>query len=272
MEDPLEVMFLDVDQADATLVRFPSGRSLLVDAGGTVRGMFDVGARIVSPVLWRAGVRRLDYLALTHGDPDHVGGAASVIKDFRPREVWTGVPVPGAERLQELELTSHRVGSVWRVLQKGDRLLHAGVSLRLWHPPVPEWERREVRNDDSLVIELRYGRVSVVLPGDIGRAVEAELSPEIPPAPLRVLKVPHHGSQTSSSAEFIAALRPRVAVVSAGRHNRFGHPAPDVVRRYQDAGVMVLHTGDGAISLCTDGASLSLEAPALATPVVITAP
>ena len=129
-----------------------------------------------------------------------------------------------------------------------------------------------MRNDDSLVIELRYGRVSVVLPGDIGRAVEAELSPEVPPAPLRVLKVPHHGSQTSSSAEFIAALRPRVAVVSAGRPNRFGHPAPDVVRRYQDFGVMVLHTGDGAISLCTDGSSLSLASPALATPVVITAP
>ena len=116
MEDPLEVMFLDVDQADATLVKFPSGRSLLVDAGGTVRGTFDVGTRIVSPVLWGAGVRRLDYLALTHGDPDHVGGEASVIKDFRPREVWTGVPVPGAERLQELELMSHRVGAAWRVL------------------------------------------------------------------------------------------------------------------------------------------------------------
>ena len=268
MEDPLEVMFLDVGQAEATLVKFPSGRSLLVDAGGTVRGSFDVGARIVSPILWRAGVRRLDYLALTHGDPDHVGGAASVIKDFRPREVWTGVPVPGAERLQELELISHRVGAAWRVLQKGDRLLHAGVSLRLWHPPAPEWERR----DDSLVIELCYGRISVVLPGDIGRAVEAELSPEIPSAPLRVLKVPHHGSQTSSSAEFIAALQPWVAVVSAGRPNRFGHPAPDVVRRYQDAGVMVLHTGDGAISMCTDGSSLSLEAPTLAAPVVIGAP
>ena len=264
MADPLEVMFLDVDQADATLVRFPSGRALLVDAGGTVHGTFDVGARIVSPVLWGAGIRRLDYLALTHGDPDHVGGAASVIQDFRPREVWTGVPVPGAEPLQEIARMSHRVGAVWRVLQRGDRLVHAGVSVRLWQPPVPEWERRNVRNDDSLVIELRYGRVSVVLPGDIGRTVESALSPDIPPAPLRVLKVPHHGSQTSSSAEFITALRPRVAVVSAGRPNRFGHPAPDVVRRYQEAGAMLLHTGDGAVSLCTDGSSLVITAPALA--------
>ena len=263
MADPLEVMFLDVDQADATLVRFPSGRALLVDAGGTVRGTFDVGARIVAPVLWGLGIRRLDYLALTHGDPDHIGGAAAVIQDFRPREVWIGVPVPGAKPLREVERMSDRVGAAWRVLQRGDRLVHAGVSLRLWHPPAPEWERQDVRNDDSLVIELRYGRVSVVLPGDIGRTVEAELSLEIPPAPLRVLKVPHHGSRTSSSAEFIAALQPRFAVVSAGRPNRFGHPAPDVVGRYQEAGVKLLHTSDGAVSLCTDGSSLVIDHPAL---------
>ena len=267
--NPLEVMFLDVDQADATFVRFPSGRSLLVDAGGTVRGTFDVGARIVSPILWGAGVRRLDYLALTHGDPDHIGGAPSVIRDFKPREVWTGVPVAPAERIQELEQLSHRIGAAWRVLQAGDRFQHAGVSVRVWHPPVPEWERQEVRNDDSLVIELRYGRVSVVLPGDIGRTVEAALAPEIPAAPIRVLKVPHHGSRTSSSAEFIAALRPRIAVVSAGRHNRFGHPHPDVVQRYQDAGAMMLHTGDGAISMCTDGTGLSVETPTRSEPMAV---
>ena len=270
--NPLEVMFLDVDQADATFVRFPSGRSLLVDAGGTIRGTFDVGARIVSPVLWSAGVRRLDYLALTHGDPDHVGGAPSVIRDFKPREVWTGVPVLPAEQIRELERLSHRVGAAWRVLQAGDRFRHAGVSVRVWHPPLPEWERQEVRNDDSLVIELRYGRVSVVLPGDIGHTVEAALVPEILAALVRVLKVPHHGSRTSSSAEFIAALRPRIAVVSAGRNNRFGHPAPGVVRRYQDAGVTVLHTGDGAISLCTDGVSLSVERPTLSKPIAVTPP
>ena len=277
LTEPLEVMFLDVDQADATLVKLPSGRSLLVDAGGSVHGAFDVGARIVSPVLWSAGVRRLDYLALTHGDPDHVGGAASVIKEFTPREVWTDVPVPRAKRLRELERMSHRVGTARRILQKGDRLIDRGVTIRVWHPPAPEWDRPEwdrpeARNDDSLVIELRYGSVSVVLPGDIGRRVEAGLSHEIPLAPFRVLKVPHHGSRTSSSAEFIAALRPRVAVISAGQHNRFGHPAPEVVRRYQNAGVMLLHTGEGAISLCADGSSLALGTSTLPKPVVVTLP
>lgn len=268
----LEVLFLDVDQADATLVKLPSGRSLLVDTGGSVYGAFDVGARIVSPALWASRVRRLDYLALTHGDPDHAGGAAAVISDFRPREVWIGVPVPRSKRLGDIEQLSYRAGAVWRVLQKGDRLLDAGVTIKVWHPSAPEWERHDVRNDDSLVIDIRYGGVSIVLPGDIGSAVEAELSLEIPPAPLRVLKVPHHGSRTSSSAAFIAALRPRVAVVSAGRHNRFGHPALDVVQRYRDAGTMLLHTADGAVSLCTDGASVSLATPAFPTPVILALP
>ena len=269
---PLELLFLDVDQADATLVKLPSGRSLLVDTGGTVRGTFDVGARIVSPVLWATGVRRLDYLALTHGDPDHIGGAPAVISDFRPREVWTGVPVPQSQRLDDLQQLSYQAGAAWRVLQKGDRLLDGGVTIHAWHPSVPEWERHDVRNDDSLVIEIRYGRVSVVLPGDIGSAIEAGLSREIPPAPLRVLKVPHHGSRTSSSDAFVTALRPRVAVVSAGRHNRFGQPAPDVVQRYLDTGTMLLHTADGAVSVCTDGEYVSLATPVFPTPVVLAPP
>ena len=99
---PLRVLFLDVDQADATLVQLPDGHALLVDAGGTVRGRFAVGERVVAPTLWNAGVRRLDYLALTHGDPDHIGGAMAVLEDFRPREIWEGVPVPSSVPLRQL--------------------------------------------------------------------------------------------------------------------------------------------------------------------------
>ena len=186
--------------------------------------------------------------------------------------MWTGVPVPQSQRLHDLQQLSYQAGAAWRVLQKGDRLLDGGVAIHVWHPSVPEWERHDVRNDDSLVIEIRYGRVSILLPGDIGSAVEAGLSLEIPPAPLRVLKVPHHGSRTSSSDAFVTALRPRVAVVSAGRHNRFGHPAPDVVQRYLDAGTMLLHTADGAVSVCTDGERVSLATPVFPAPVVLAPP
>ncbi len=123
MSQAVRILFLDVDQADATLINLPSGDSVLVDAGGTVRGSYDVGGRIVSPALWHAGVRRLGYLVLIHGDPDHIGGAPSVIADFEPREVWAGVPVPGSRTLRALRTLAtekgepgarHRPAMCWR--------------------------------------------------------------------------------------------------------------------------------------------------------------
>ena len=256
----LRVLFLDVDQADATLVTTPSGRSLLVDAAGDVRGGFDVGGRIVSPVLWHAGIRRLDLLALTHGDPDHVGGASSVIADLRPREVWEGVPVPSSSTLRTLRTAATDAGVRWRTVRAGDVRSWGDVTLRVVHPPPPDWERQEVRNDDSLVLELWYGDVSVVLPGDVGADVERSLIGSFRPAAFRVLKVPHHGSRTSSTGAFVDALQPDLAVVSAGRNNPFGHPHPEVVRRYIDVGARVLHTGEaGAITVCTDGREVRVD-------------
>ena len=257
---PLRVLFLDVDQADATLVQFPTGQSLLVDAAGSVRGRTAVGERVLAPVLWGAGVRRLDYLAVTHGDPDHVGGAAAVIRDFRPREVWEGVPVPRSERLRRLATAAAETGAAWRTLRSGDNLRVGDIEVIVWHPPPPDWERQRVRNDDSLVLEIRHGQVSFVLPGDIGAEVEAKFAALLDPSPQRVLKVPHHGSRTSSSVAFIAALQPVVAVVSAGRDNRFGHPHPAVSRNYARAGTALLETGrSGAIDICSDGRQIRVR-------------
>ena len=259
-EDTMRVLFLDVDQADATLVQLPGGRSLLVDAGGVVRGSFPVGERIVAPALWHAGVRRLDYLALTHGDPDHVGGAEAILKDFRPREVWEGVPVPRSERLRNLQAIALAGRTAWRRLQTGDVIRLGGGEIRVWHPPRPDWERPRVRNDDSLVLELRHGAVSVILPGDVGAAVEPTLRSLIPLAPVRILKVPHHGSRNSSTPQFVKAMKPAVAIISAGRHNPFGHPNLDVVRRYNAAGAVVLQTSEvGSVSVRSDGRGVIIE-------------
>ena len=257
---PVRALFLDVDQADATLVQFPTGESLLVDAAGVPFGTSAVGERVIAPVLWRAGVRRLDYLALTHGDPDHVGGAEAVLRDFRPREVWEGVPVPGSGRLRRLRALAVERGALWRTMQAGEVLRIGDAQVTVWHPPAPDWERQRVRNDDSLVLEIRHRDVSFVLPGDVGAEVEAGLAGRMPPAPRRVLKAPHHGSRTSSSAALLAALDPTVAIVSAGRDSRFGHPAPAVVRRYEQAGVVIYETGRaGAVEICSDGQDIRVR-------------
>ncbi|MDE3154459.1 MAG: DNA internalization-related competence protein ComEC/Rec2 [Acidobacteriota bacterium] len=257
----LRVVFLDVGQGDAMLIRSPHGRSLLVDTGG-LRGetSFDMGDRVVGPALRALGVRRLDYFVLTHGDADHMAGASSVVRDFGPREIWEGVPVPPFEPLQRLRAQADRRAIPWRTVHPGDRLAVDGVELLIWHPPPPDWERQKVRNDDSIVMEVRYGGVSVLLTGDIGREVEQTFIDRLPPAPLRILKVPHHGSGTSSSMAFLRAVRPAVAVVSAGRGNPFGHPAPQVLARYRAIGAEILRTDrDGAVTLETDGSVVTLR-------------
>jgi competence protein ComEC len=257
----LSVVFLDVGQGDAALVRFPAGRSLLVDAGGAPgAARFDFGSRVVVPAVWARGLSRLDALVVTHGDPDHLGGAPGVVRDLRPRELWEGIDVPRHAPMRELRALASSTGASIRSLARGWRTTIDGVGVMVWHPPGADWERQRVRNDDSVVIELRWGTVSIVLTGDIGSEVEGELSAWLAPAAIRVLKVPHHGSRTSSSPAFIQALRPAAAVVSAGRDNRYGHPAADVVRAYERANVRLFRTDrHGAVTVSTDGTEVVVE-------------
>src|SRR6185436_11532207 len=184
----LHVSFLDVGQGDATFIAFPGGRTMLVDAGGlATSASFDVGDRVVAPVIRRAGFRRLDYLVLTHGDPDHIGGAASLLEEFRPREVWEGIPVPRFEPLTRLRVAAQARGARWANVYANSRVAIDGVEVLARHPTIADWERQKVRNDDSLVLELRWRDVSVLLTGDIGRAVEQTLAPTLPRAPIRVV-------------------------------------------------------------------------------------
>jgi len=257
----LHVTFIDVGQGDAIFVRFPRGSTLLVDAGGLAfSSSFDIGDRVVAPVIRDAGFRRLDLVALTHGDPDHIGGAASIVDEFRPREVWEGIPVPRSEPLTALRMLTQSIGSRWANVYARDRTVIDEVQVIARHPEVADWERQKVRNDDSIVLELRWRDVSVLLTGDIGRPVERTLAATIPPARLRVMKVPHHGSLTSSTADFVHEMHPNVAVVSAGRGNHFGHPVPEVLERYLSVGTEIFRTDrDGAVTVDTDGISLDVH-------------
>lgn len=256
----LRVTFLDVGQGDASLVRFPGGATLLVDAGGAPSGAYDVGDRVVVPALRYQGVRRLDTVVLTHGDTDHVGGARTVVGDLRPFDVWEGVPVPRLTVLRDLRSIAAQAGIRWTQVQRADVTTIDGVEVRVHHPVPPDWERQDPRNDDSIVLELRWREVSIVLPGDVGWQVENELVDAFQPAPLRVLKAAHHGSATSSGQRFVERLRPVVAVISAGRGNSFGHPAAAVVKRFEAIGTSVYRTDqDGAVSVTTDGHDLEIR-------------
>jgi len=250
----LRVVFLDVGQGDATLVRLPDARTLLVDAGGLAGTAFDVGDRVVGPALRALGVRRIDTMVLTHGDPDHIGGAPAILRAFSPRVIWEGVPVPPHAALREMGALAAASGASWRTVVAGDLERAGGVEIRVLHPPPPEWERQRVRNEDSIVLEVRFGAVAIVLPGDIGKEGESAVAARLLRAPVTVLKAPHHGSGSSSTPAFLAAVGPSAVVFSEGRGNRFGHPAPAVLQRYQERNAVIFRTDeDGAIVLDTDG-------------------
>jgi competence protein ComEC len=252
---PLRMTTFDVGQGDATLLQFPDRSALLVDTGGTPFGSgFDIGRRVLSPALWARGVRHLDALLLTHGDPDHIGGARAIVDDFAPPLVWEGIPVVSHEGLQEILQRAQHLGA--RVEQKfaGAERRMGDARVRVLHPSPPDWERPRVRNDDSVVVEVVYRDVAVLLLGDVGADVERTLLPHLTPARHRILKVAHHGSRTSSSRELLDGWRPQIAVISCGRGNTFGHPVPEVLRRFESIGAAVYRTDlHGQITIDTDG-------------------
>jgi competence protein ComEC len=247
----------DVGQAESMLLEAGDFR-LLVDTGGTpFGGGIDIGRRVLAPALWARDIRSLDALLVTHGDPDHIGGAVAVADDFRPRQIWEGIRLPRHVPTQEWLREAARLRIPVSPLREGDAFRENGVQLRVLHPPAPDWERRRVRNDDSVAIEVVYGDVAILLTGDIGAEIERAIAPRLTPARVRILKIAHHGSRTSSSSVLLDSWRPQFAVISCGRGNRFGHPAPEVMERLNAIGATVLRTDrDGQITIATEGRSL----------------
>ncbi len=249
----VRVTMIDVGQGEAIVVQFASGHVLLVDAGGSA-GTFDIGGRVVTPALWALGVRKINWLAVTHADVDHVGGATRVAGDMPPLEIWEGVPVPAHPLMGDLRRVAQTNGAAWRRLQTGHQVELDNAVIDVLHPPIPDWERRNVRNDDSVVLRLRVGLVEVLLTGDAGPEFELPFTPGESSPPIRLLKLGHHGSRTSTGEQFLDAYAPTVALVSAGQDNLFGHPSLVVLERLARRGIDVFRTDrDGAVVIETDG-------------------
>jgi len=243
---------LDVGQGLAVLVR-TAHHALLYDAGPSYGSEADSGGRVILPVLRAEGVTRLDTLIISHRDLDHMGGAQTVLDTMEVGLLQSSLARNDA--LQALAVESRRCA-------RSDAWDWDGVRFELLHPAAGDYRRQRRANDLSCVLRVSAGSRTMLLAGDIERAAEALLVQRARPGQLRadVLLVPHHGSRTSSSEEFIGAVLPRRAVIAAGYRNRFGHPNREVLARYLERGVRIARTDlDGAVTVRLDASSERVE-------------
>jgi competence protein ComEC len=259
----LEVTAIDVGQGDSLLVVGPTGRVMLIDAGGptgaaanaeNARGLgadnsaFDIGEQVVSPYLWSRQFRRLDVVALTHAHSDHMGGMPAVLRNFRPRELWVAVD-PNSTPYRALLAEAATLGIRVRHLRAGDTLAWDSININVLAPTPAYANPGPPINNDSLVLRLQFGQATALLEGDAEAPSERTMvaaalsgNPAAALGPDTLLKVGHHGSRTSTTPDFLALVAPQAAVISVGAGNTFGHPRPEIIARLAAAHARVFRT------------------------------
>ena len=266
--DDLRVTIIDVRHGSSVLLELPSGYNILIDGGGfSDNAVFDIGARIVAPFLWRKKIRTVDTIVLSHPNSDHLNGLIYVAEHFNVKEVWSNNQASNTSGYQKFmtAIAKNRIHRPMLEALARSRKIN-GVRFDILYPPfdfIARSKREGWRdlNNNSMVIKATLGSISFLFPGDIKARAETELAASF--ANLlksTVLLAPHHGSQTSSTNVFLAKVAPEVVIISSGRQSRFGCPHPSVLKRYQKYGFRIFETArHGAVSVSTDGRTLAVK-------------
>lgn len=249
----LRLTFLDVGQGDCILVEFPGRKKMLVDGGGVPDDSFDIGENVVSPFLWSKGIKKIDYLVLTHAHPDHMNGLKAVARNFKVGRFWEAFSPPQSPAYEELKNSLGPAVLKERIFRGFD--YQAGdVKMRVLHPEEEKPFVHEAVNEKSIVLRLSSGETSFLLASDIGLGAESEMIEKNLLLQSQILKSPHHGSKSSSSELFLDKVQPQIVVVTVGRGNLYGVPNQEVLDRYKKLRARILRTDEeGAVEIAIDG-------------------
>jgi competence protein ComEC len=262
----LTITFIDVGQGDSILVEFPKGKRMLIDGGGLYDDPFDIGKSVVAPFLWKKKIRKIDYLVLTHPDPDHLKGLNFIASHFSIGQFWESGYRADSEPYWQLEETlSKKKIERFCLNETTSSLTVNGIEISFLNPPLRHESYTPQRkppffNNHSLVMKLQFKKISVLLPGDIEREAEYRIAGKDYPLRADLLKVPHHGSASSSTPTFLERVRPAYAVFTVGERNIGRLPRPEVLKRYEQLGAKVFRTDrHGAIAVTTNGERIEVK-------------
>jgi competence protein ComEC len=263
----LRVTMIDVGHGNASLLELPYGYTMMIDGGGfSDNRVFDVGASIVAPFLWQKKIRTIDSIVLSHPNSDHLNGLIYIAENFHVKQVWLNHESADTFGYR-LFMETIKKNPIQMPAYRKITGVHDinGVQVDVLYPPKDFIEKKDIEtwrnlDNNSMVLKVSFGKVSLLFPGDIKTPAEYELVSTVGDK-LRstVLLAPHHGSKTSSSERFLEKVKPEVVVISSRWKSRFGFPHPSVLKRYQDMGCRVLETArNGAVSMRTDGRILKI--------------
>jgi competence protein ComEC len=255
-----------VGHGDSIFIEFPKGKKMLIDGGGLYEDRFDIGKNVIAPFLWKKKIRRIDTLVLTHPDPDHLKGLNFIASQFSIGQFWeNGFETPSEPYLRLKEILRQKDIKTQSLSEENPSQIIDGVEVSVLNPPPWNVMRRKVQtpsdlNNSSLVLKLQFKDVSVLLAGDVEKEAEGWMLRKGYPLRADILKVPHHGSLSSSSLPFLDRARPTFAILSVGERNIARLPHPEVLKRYKQLGSRILRTDKhGAITLVTDGESIEVK-------------
>jgi len=258
--EDLRLTFIDVGHGDCILIEFPKGNKMLLDGEGLNEDRFDIGKNVIAPFLWKKKIRRIDTLVLTHPDPDHLKGLNFIASQFSIGQFWdNGIQTESEPYLQLNKTLNEKKIRTQSLHEETPPQVINGVEISILNPPQSVRTQRRGKdhldpNNSSLVMNLRLRNVSVLLTGDIGKEAEERMSRKSLPLHAEILKIPHHGSSSSSSPLFLDRVNPNYAILSVGQRNPGRLPDPEILERYERLGAKIFRTDrHGAITVVTDG-------------------